>query len=267
MPGAPAAADQFSVAVAGARLAGEQRGDGPPLVFVHGMAGTRHEWDRLIAALPVGLAALTYDLRGFGQSAAEDSVPFSHADDLLALFEARGIEQAALVGLSMGGAIALNFALSHPERVERLVLISPHMTGWEASDDWKALWRGVAQAARAGDMAGARDLWFGHPMFAALREHPDLAAELRRSLADYPGAQWVRDWQRAELPDVDRLHTLAVPTLLLTGTRDHQDLRLIADVIEAAAPQVRRIDYADTGHMVHMERTGEVARAIGQFIA
>jgi pimeloyl-ACP methyl ester carboxylesterase len=257
----------FTVAVEGAVLSGERCGEGTPLVFVHGMASDRHEWDRLIAALPANIAAFTYDLRGFGLSKAQDGMPFSHADDLLALFDARGIERATLVGLSMGGAIALNFALGNPWRVARLVLISPHMVGWEASEDWKGLWHGVTRAARAGDMATARRLWLEHPMFDALREHPGLTEELRTSLDGYHGSQWVRDCQRDELPDIDRLHGLAMPCLLLTGERDHPDLRLIAGLIEAAAPNVRRIDYAGTGHRVHAERTGEVARAIAEFIA
>lgn len=257
----------FTVPVEGAVLSGELSGTGPPLVFVHGMAGDRHEWDGLIPDLPTDHSIITYDLRGFGESEAKDGATFSHADDLLALLDARGIARATLVGLSMGGAIALNFALSHPERVVRLVLISPHMVGWDASDDWKALWRGVAMAARAGDMATARKRWFEHPMFDALREDSALADHLRASLQAYHGRQWVRDWQREELPDIDRLHTLAMPTLLLTGERDHSDLRLIADVIAAAVPDLRRIDYAGAGHMVHIERTGEVARAIGEFIA
>lgn len=253
----------FTVAVEGAVISGEAEGAGSPLIFVHGMAGERHDWDRLVAALPAELATLRYDLRDFGTSKAQDGTEFSHSDDLLAVMDARGINRAAaLVGLSMGGGIALNFALNHPERVSRLVLISPAMTGWEWSNEWKTLWRGVAGAARAGDLPLARQRWFDHPMFAVLREDPALADELRRSIDDYHGRQWIRDWQRDELPDIDRLHTLAMPCLLLSGERDVADLRLIADVLEAAAPDVRRIDYADAGHMLHIERTAEVAAAV-----
>jgi 2-succinyl-6-hydroxy-2,4-cyclohexadiene-1-carboxylate synthase len=196
----------------------------------------------------------------------QEGVTFSHADDLLALFDAQEIERAPLLGLSMGGGIALNFALSHPERVNRLVLISPAMVGWEWSDEWRALWRAVATPARAGNMALARDRWFAHPMFAALRRDPAAAAELRRAIEAYHGRQWIRDWQREELPDVDRLHTLAMPCLLLTGALDEPDIRLIAALIEGTAPDVRRIDFADAGHMPHIERTDEVTRAITAFL-
>jgi pimeloyl-ACP methyl ester carboxylesterase len=256
----------FTVQVEGAVLVGEASGTGPPLVLLHGMAGERHDWDRLLAALPAELPTLSYDLRGFGQSLAQDGVTFSHADDLLALLDARRISQAAILGVSMGGGVALNFALSHPERVSHLVLISPAMVGWEWSEEWKALWRGVAQLARAGDMALARERWFAHPMFAPLRRDPVAAEELRRSIAAYHGRQWVRDWQANELPDIDRLHTLTAPCLLLTGALDVPDMRLIADVLAAAARGVERIDYPEAGHMLHLERTAEVAAAVSAFL-
>ena len=253
-------AGAFSVAVEGAVLAGEARGTGTPLVLVHGMAGARHDWNRLLAALPPDYPTLRYDLRGFGDSTADER-DYAHADDLLALFDARGIERAPLLGLSMGGGVALNFALSHPHRVSRLILINPALIGWEWSAEWKALWREVSGAARAGDMALARQRWFEHPMFAVARAG-DAAEDLRRAIDAYHGRQWIRDPQRAELPDIDRLHTLAMPTLLLTGDRDVADMRLIADVIEATAPQVRRVDHAGAGHMLHLERPAQVAAAI-----
>ena len=258
-------AGAFTVTVEGATLSGEQRGDAPALIFVHGMAGDRHEWDRLIGELPPDVSYLNYDLRGFGASPAQEDVVYSHADDLLALLDELGIERIALVGLSMGGGGALNFALSHPERVSRLILISPAMVGWEFSDEWKALWREVSTAARSGDIAKARELWWMHPMFAIVRES-EAAEHFRQSLEAYHGRQWIVDKQRHELPDLDRIHTLAPPTLLLTGEHDAADIRLIADMIEGAAPNVTRIDYAGAGHMLQLERPREVAGAISDFL-
>jgi 2-succinyl-6-hydroxy-2,4-cyclohexadiene-1-carboxylate synthase len=258
-------AGAFSVCVEGATLAGERRGEGAPLVMLHGMAGCRRDWDRLVAALPADLATLRHDLRGFGESASED-LTYSHADDLLALLDTLAIDRAPLIGLSMGGGVALNFALSHPERVSHLVLISPAMIGWEWSDTWKALWRGVASAARAGDLPLARERWWLHPMFAQVRDSK-AAPELRAAIDAYHGAQWIRDPQRPELPDIDRLHTLAPPTLLLTGEHDVPDMRLIAEVIAGAAPDVRRVDYAGAGHMLQLERADAVAEEVAGFLS
>ena len=258
-------AHAFAVTVEGDTLTGERRGQGAtPLVLVHGLAGCRTDWDRLVAALPAGLPVIRYDLRGFGASIAQEGLPFSHAEDLLALLDALAIDRTIPVGLSMGGGVALNFALSHPERVARLALLSPAIVGWEWSDEWKALWRDVAAPAREGDMALARERWWQHPMFAGIRDS-DAAEEFRQAITRYDGRQWVRDDQRAELPDVDRLHELVRSTLLLTGSEDVPDLRLIADVIEALAPDITRVDFAGAGHMLHFERTRDVAAALAAF--
>lgn len=259
-------AGAFTVEVEGATLSGETSGETTPLVLLHGMAGERRDWNRLGAALPADLPLLRYDLRGFGASEAKPGLLYSHSDDLLALFDALDIERAPVLGLSMGGGVALNFALAHPERVSRLILISPAMVGWEWSDEWKGLWRAVSRAARAGDLATARELWWQHPMFAVIREN-EAGAGLREAINAYHGRQWFADSQRDELPDIDRLHALAAPTLLLTGEHDVADIRLIADVIAAAAPDVTRVDYPGAGHMLHMERAAEVAGAIARFLA
>ena len=261
---------RFCVAVKGGALIGELRGSGPPVVFVHGMGGSRKDWVRLVGAMADNEATRSYsttayDLRGFGESSAEKGVPFSHAEDLRALMDKRGLATASLVGLSMGGAIALNFALNHPERVSHLILISPAMIGWQWSAAWKAIWANVAKAARAGDVELARKRWLDHPMFDAVRNSA-AGDELRQAIEAYHGRQWISDDQRHELPDIERLHELQMPTLLLTGGLDVEDMRLIGSVIDAASPQVTRIDFADAGHMLALERPADVARAIGSFL-
>lgn len=259
-------AGAFTVRVEGATLSGEMRGDCPALALIHGMGGDLRDWDRLVAALPADLPLLRHDLRGFGRSHATDGVEFSHSDDFLRMLDTLGIERIAVLGLSLGGAVALNFALNHPERVSRLILVSPAMVGWQWSAEWKALWREVSIAAKGGDIAQARRRWFAHPMFEALRE-TEAGEDLWRSISTFAGRQWLRDWQRHELPDIDRLHALATPALLLSGERDVPDMRLIADVIAASAPRVERIDFPGAGHMLHLERTNELAHAVARFIA
>jgi pimeloyl-ACP methyl ester carboxylesterase len=256
----------FTVTLPDARLEGEARGDNPGFVFLHGLGGSIRTWDRLWAALPAVWPLLRYDLRGYGASQAEVGAPYSHADDLLALLDARGIAQADLCGVSLGGATALNFALNHPQRVRRLVLVSPAMVGWTWSQGWRDIWRSVAKAAKAGDMAEARELWWQHPIFATTRAS-EAAEDLRASIAAFHGNQWRTDSERPALPDVERLHTLTPPCLLLSGGQDYADFRLIADLLAGAAPQVTRIDFAGAGHMLHMEQPEQVARAIAEFFA
>lgn len=243
----------------------QQVGAQPRAVFVHGFGGDLHTWDLLWPMLGENLPALRYDLRGFGQTVDISTEPFNHADDLLALLDAINIERCDLIGVSMGGAIALNFALDHPERVRNLILISPGMVAWEWSDAWKALWRPIVAKARAGEMDEARHLWWQHPLFATTR-NSEGASALQESIMRYSGAQWVRDNHQSMLPDIERLHELKTRTLLLTGGCDFEDFRLIADLIETSATNLKRIDWPDVGHLLHLEVSASCACEILLFL-
>lgn len=254
-----------TIHAAGVNFYARQTSEQPRAIFLHGFGGDLHTWDSLWQALGNNLAALRYDLRGFGRSIDNSASPFHHADDLLAVLNAINVEQIDVVGVSMGGAVALNFALSHPERVRKLILISPGMVGWEWSGAWRALWQGIIDKARSGDMDDARQLWFEHPLFATTRASA-AGALLRESIQHFSGAQWIRNDEKENFPDIERLHAHDTRTLLLTGGRDFEDFRLIADVIEATAPNTIRIDWPDYGHLLNLENPVGCAREILSFI-
>lgn len=255
-----------TIEAAGIEFCARQRGDHPQTVFLHGFGGDLLTWDRLWAALGEDFPGLRYDLRGFGRTIDRGSEPYSHTDDLLAILDSRQIDRCIPVGVSMGGAIALNFALSHPGRVAKLVLISPALVAWEWSEDWKNLWRPIIGRARAGAMDEARELWWRHPLFTTTRHSP-AARDLRDAIGRFSGSQWVSDREKPALPDIDRLHRLAVDTLLLTGERDVEDFRVIADAIASSVTHLTRIDVPGRGHLLHMEDPDACARHIRRFIS
>jgi pimeloyl-ACP methyl ester carboxylesterase len=264
----------LEIRVSGATLVAERTGHGDtgagatPLVMLHGLASNRTLWDFVWDDLAAARQAIRYDLRGFGASVALSDAPFRHSRDLEGLLDALQISRCDIMGVSLGGSVALNFALDHPQRVRRLVLISPGLTAWDWSEEWRVLWRTIVEAAQARDMARARELWWAHPLFATARALPVVAQKLRETLEAYSGAIWAEgDREEPALPDLDRLPFLQVPTLLLTGGADWPDFRLVADLIEAAAPDVRRIDYAGAGHMLNLERPGDVSAEVIRFLA
>jgi pimeloyl-ACP methyl ester carboxylesterase len=242
----------------------QTRGSQPRAVFVHGFGDDLHTWDDVWEALGDSVAALRYDLRGYGESVCRQHEPFQHADDLLTLLDATATDRCDLIGVSMGGGIALNFTLDHPARVRNLVLISPHLVGWEWSQSWLDLWNRIVERARAGAIDEARRLWWEHPLFETTRSSAAGPA-LFESIMRFSGEQWRSDPHEPMLPDVERLYLLATRTLLLTGGRDLEEFRLIANLIEASAGDVTRIDDPARGHLLHLEDPEGCARRISAF--
>lgn len=259
--------DIHRILIPGVRIAVEDSGGGgDPLVLLHGLAGDRSLWDFVWNDLSVGKRVLRYDLRGFGESIPLNDTEFQHSIDLLGLLNALKIDRCALVGVSLGGSVALNFALNHAERVRCLTLISPGITAWDWSDDWRVRWQAIVATAQAGDIVGAREQWLAHPLFKTTLKVPQAEKKLRENISAYSGDIWLEgDREVAALPDLDRIPFLKVPTLLLSGEADLPDFRLIADLIEAAAPEVRRVDYEGAGHMLNLERPKEVTAEILSF--
>jgi pimeloyl-ACP methyl ester carboxylesterase len=255
----------LTIPIAGAAIHARQWGDEPRAIFLHGFGSDLHTWDGVWSELAGALPALRYDLRGFGQSVSSDDAPFNHADDLRAILDAKNIEQCDLVGVSMGGGIALNFTLDHSDRVRNLILVSPSLVAWEWSEDWRRLWRPIVSKARAGAIDEARHLWWQHPLFATTRSSAAGQA-LFESIMRFSGTQWIRDEHQSMLPDVDRLCLLRTRTLLLTGGRDLEDFAVIASLIEAGARDIARIHQPEAGHLLHLEDAAGCAHHILSFL-
>jgi pimeloyl-ACP methyl ester carboxylesterase len=254
------------VSANGATLVVQTEGAGDPVVLVHGFADDRRSWDHIAKGLSRERLVVRYDLRGYGESTESGQVRFRHSQDLQLVLDTLQITRCDLVGVSMGGGIALNLALDSPERVRRLILISPALVGWHWSDPWRSQWMRIREAAANQDMSQARELWWNHPVFSTSRTHPAASEILHRAISQYSGKHWLRDNEERALPDVDRLHRLCVPTLLITGARDVEDFRVIADLIEAAAPQVTRFDIDGAGHLPHLEHPSEVLEQLSRFL-
>ena len=206
--------------VNGTRLAYEVAGDGPPVVLVHGFALDRRLWDDQVEAFAAQHRVVCYDLRGFGAS-ADPRV----GEDLRALLAHVGIRGGALVGLSLGGWVVLEFALTYPELVNALVLVDAVVRQYSFPRGGGANLQLVNQVARMSGLREAKELWLAEPVFERSREIPGVAARLRRMVEDYRGWQFLHDNPHTTMqpPALERLAEVAVPTLVIVGGRDHPD--------------------------------------------
>jgi pimeloyl-ACP methyl ester carboxylesterase len=242
--------------VNGTRLAYEVAGAGPPVVLVHGLALDRRMWDDQVESFAAQHRVVRYDLRGFGASAdPRVGEEYSHADDLRALLTHLGIRRGALVGLSLGGWVVLEFALTYPELVTALVLVNAVVRQYSFPHGWAANLQLVNQVARTSGLREAKELWLADPIFERSREIPGVATRLRRMVADYRGWQFLHDNPHTTMqpPALARLTEVAVPTLVIVGERDHADFRGMARLLAAQIPLAELVTIPGAGHMGNMD--------------
>ena len=255
--------------LSGARLHYEVAGSGQPLVLVHGLGLDLRMWDDQFTPLAHRFHVLRYDVRGYGQSTLPTTEPYSHADDLKGLLGYLGIAHTALAGLSFGGRLAINFTLTYPELVQRLILVDSGLNGYQYSPEWNGLWTQILTEAATRGPKAANELWLRHPLFAPAREQAAVAARLTQMIADYSGWHWVHTdpvrW--TEPPDNQRLDQIHVPTLIVSGQRDLPDFHAIAALLQQRIPQASTALLAQVGHMANMEAPTQFNHLVESFLS
>jgi pimeloyl-ACP methyl ester carboxylesterase len=244
--------------VNGTRLFYEVAGQGEPLVMIHGGQLDSRMWDEQFEAYAKEFRVLRYDVRGFGGSSAPDAV-YSNVEDLAALLDYLGIPKAHLLGLSLGGLIAIDFALVHSGRVMSLSLAGPGITGFEGD---------AADEQRLWEIITAVELWLKDPFMAPAMENPRLAPRLRRLAAENASA-WLRNFlllRSPRPPAVKRLKEIKVPTLLVLGGRDVPAIRATVGLLETEVNGARKVVIEGAGHMVNMEQPEAFDRAVLGFL-
>ena len=239
--------------VDGGHIAYELRGAGPDVVLVHGFSLDRRMWDDQLDAFSERFRVLRYDVRGFGESTDPDPAT-SPASDLAAVLRHCGIERTAVVGLSMGGGIAIDFALDFPATATALVAANTALSGYDWPHDGRPSAWHAALAASDG-LDAAKRAWLASALFAPARERPDVARRLADAVADYGGWHWLNAHRLAPpaTTAIDRLGDIACPTLVLTGERDLPDFHAIARLIETRAPGAISRTIPGAGHMSNLE--------------
>lgn len=269
--------DPRSLIIDGVELVYEDVGTGDrPLVLVHGLTGRRDDFRDSLPELSRLGRTLIYDLRAHGDSGRAGAAPaytFRRlVDDLAELLDALGVASCDLLGHSMGGMIALRFALAHPQRVASLVLMD---TAARAPDHMpRAPLAAAGAIARSDGMATLAALLRGRAADDPTR--PEAERRLEREQGD---AFWERRRRRLEATDPDafaalalelvdqqpltgRLHEIECPTLVVVG---EQDAAFLAPAEELARgiPGARLVVVPNAAHSPQLENPDAWLAAIG----
>jgi pimeloyl-ACP methyl ester carboxylesterase len=202
------------------------------------------------------------DLPGFGQAPVVPG-PQAPWDDVLQTMDELGVERAALVGNSFGGAVALRMAVAAPHRVSALALISAPPPGMEPSPELEAAWEAEEAALQRGDVDAAVeavvDAWTLPDAPGALRDR--VAAMQRRAFALQAGAIGVTEAPDPVERDPDCLARLGVPAVVAAGELDKPDFLAGAELLARTLPGARHAVIAGAGHLAPLE-TPEAFRAL-----
>jgi 3-oxoadipate enol-lactonase len=243
--------------------------DAPAVVLLHGFPLDGTMWDDQLDALAARYRAVVPDLRGHGRSEAPPG-PYlmaEHVADVRALLDRLGIERAALVGLSMGGYVTMNFLAAHPERVWAAALVDTRAEGdTELTKQNRAL---QAQDVLANGMGPFIEAAIPR-MYAprTIRERPQLVERYRRIVERArPPAVAAALGGLAARPDVtDVLRGVTCPVLVVVGSEDILTPPADARHITEAAPNARLEVIEGAGHLANIEAPEEVNRLLLDFL-
>ena len=255
----------------GVRIAYEELGVGEPLVFIHGLAYDRCGWGPLPRLLAEDFRVVLVDNRGVGESDAPPG-PYSvsqMAKDVVAVLDAAAIERANVFGVSLGGFITQELALSHPTRVQKIVLCSTTAGG---ADAYPMPARGVEAFGRYPTMertAGLRLMAENSLGDHGVRERPELAEAIYRYRLEHAPPVEAWEAQRAasvEWKACDRIFAIAAPTLVIHADADTViDVRN-GDLLAERIPGARMLRIPDRGHLVMWQEGEMLAPIVRDFL-
>ncbi|WP_210367111.1 alpha/beta hydrolase [Bacillus sp. REN3] len=242
----------------------EVNGNGHPVVLLHSGGIDLRDWTFLAPLLARHYKVVTFDGRGIGKSPS----PLKHAnyvEDLLLLLDHLELDKATLIGHSIGGQIATEFALNYPERVDDLILIAPALSGFSYSKEFKAYINRINEAAP--DINEMIERSLGGTLYKVVMSGPQRDLMLQSHL-DYFNR--MLKWPAFEMvwpqpPAIQRLDELAARTLLIIGTEDLPDNHRAAECFQKA-PNSKFVKISNADHMVTLTHPETLYKKITGFM-
>jgi pimeloyl-ACP methyl ester carboxylesterase len=263
--------EPFALDVGGATLEGYETGEGSPVVFLHAGVCDKRMWESQMAAVAEdGFHAIAYDRRGYGETTSPDET-FSHLDDLEAVLDALDIHAAVIVGCSMGGGLAVDFALKNPGRVIGLVLIGTSITGapWEATAVEQALEMAEEDAYERGDLDMLNKVQAHEWLDGPRAPNGRVGGEVRELFLDMNAIALRKPaltQEERSPPAYRRVSEVNAPTLLMVGDQDFTYLVERHDHLSEEMPNAFAVVLEGVAHIPTIERPDLVNPLLLEFL-
>jgi 3-oxoadipate enol-lactonase len=253
-------------------LAADVAGRGPLIVFLHGVGGNRRNWRRQVDHLADRFRCAALDLRGYGDSDDYPDVPLAFTDfgdDVVRVLDHLDTARAHIVGLSMGGRIALDVWRRYPERVASLTLADTSAGSKETQDPAKV--EAFLAARRKPLLEGQTPAQLAPVLVETLigpNATPEQRGELIDSLARLHTDSYLKTLEAVtrftDFPDFARID---VPVHVMTGSEDRVAPPHIARAMAAAIPGATFTELAGAGHISNVEAPEAFNAALDAFFA
>jgi 3-oxoadipate enol-lactonase len=243
-------------------------GDGPLVVFIHDGLLHSAAWEAQVAPFATHYRVARYDRRGYGRSSIPTE-PYSIRDDLCSLLDHLSASSVTLIGASIGGGIALDFALSYPKQVNRLVLVGAALPGFGFSEHFMQRNRAAMRPlVEEQNIAATITNWANDPYLVAL-QNAAARDQLHRLLTANPQNLTNPFHLIQRLPAIrpEQLATLQLPTLIVVGEADIPDVHAHAGAIGFTLPNAQRMVLRDAGHLAYLDNAVTFNEAVLAFLA
>jgi pimeloyl-ACP methyl ester carboxylesterase len=259
----PAGPRSGYIPFAGSKIYYETTGKGQPVLLLHGGFLNLHMWDQQIADLSKNYQVIACDLRGHGNT-IDDTTDYLMSEGIKALLDTLHVKQAAVIGLSLGGACALDFAISHPDQVNKLILLGPGVYKGPANyaEDtvdlkYDSLMHDALEKKKDTNLVAEYFIrcWFDGPRRTPQQtDTVQRAKALAMAIKTMKEHQW-KYWPKfQDTPTLSRVGELKMPVRVIIGSLDNRVIRIIADSLQAKIKDIQVTTVDGTAHMPNMEK-------------
>lgn len=256
-----------------AKIYYESAGTGMPLVMIHAGVADRRQWNNEFAYFSQSYQVVRYDLRGYGKSEPVEG-EFSHLSDFASVVDALEIhEPFILMGCSMGGTLAMDFALKHPAGVKAVIMVGSSPSGLDLDVPTPAKFADAEKAFEAGDLDLVAEIetqiWFDGMGRTPEQVNPAMRKLLyeMNQLALYNEARQLgKRLPNTEVSAVERLKDLDIPVLIVAGSHDIPIVLAAADYMEENIKFARKIMIEDAAHLPNMDQPHEFQGIVQEFL-
>ncbi|OLS28063.1 MAG: 2-hydroxy-6-oxo-6-phenylhexa-2,4-dienoate hydrolase [Candidatus Heimdallarchaeota archaeon LC_3] len=246
----------------------ELSGSGETITFIHGFSFDTRSWDDQFHHFVKNYQVLRYDMRGFGKSSPPDKKEYSHDEDLKLILDSLDISKTHVIGHSLGGFVAINFALNFPEYTRSLIGVDPALGGYEWSPEIVDWMNKVWTMGKNSDLQEVKEAWRNFPSVKPLINNTRSGEYVKKMINDYSGWDWFNEdpHRVSEKQAIERLSEINISTLITLGELNPKDYYNIVYIMVKNIPNAKKAIIKGTNHYPQMENADQFNKEVENFL-